>query len=196
MNRGRLIKEAFSSVVDYYDTFMSETGHTQAQQRITQFLSQKVSGSVLDVATGTGIMLEPFFNGVGVDISQEMVRRAKEKNGKEFLVADVHCLPFKDKSFDIAISCLAFPWFEHQVEALKEMVRVAGKVYLVEEEGVAARKRINIPPTLKKFFQEIEKLEMSVDIEELALNLGFTSKKVFQEDIDGSHKFVCWEING
>ena len=46
---------------------MKETGHSQAQRKIAQFISENVSGEpVLDVATGTGLMLEPFCNGVGV----------------------------------------------------------------------------------------------------------------------------------
>jgi len=121
------------------------------------------------VATGTGIMLEPFCNGVGVD-----------------------------SAFEIALSCLAFLWFENPEHALREMLgmlRVAKRVYVFEEEGIPARKRIEIPKTLEKFFETIGSLEKEVYIEELdAYRSGLIHGRVYETDIVGSHKFVCWEI--
>jgi ubiquinone/menaquinone biosynthesis C-methylase UbiE len=81
-----------------------------------------------------------------------MIKEARKKYpGKEFVVADAHYLPFKDKSFDVCMSCLAFLWYDDQEKVLKEMVRVARKVYVVEEEGIPARKRIEIPSSLQRF---------------------------------------------
>ena len=188
------IARAFDGVTDYYDKYMEETGHVESQRRVARFIKGNGRGSVLDVATGTGVMLEPFEDGVGVDVSVEMVRKAKEKQPeKSFLVSDVHNLPFKPKAFDLGISCLAFLWFDDPEAALKEMLRVCRRVYLVEEEGVPARKRIEIPDRVKHFFETIEKFEREVFITELdAYRASLMYGKVFEADIDGSHKFVCW----
>ena len=65
-----------------------------------------------------------------------MAKEAKGKyHDKEFLVADVHHLLFNNETFETALSCLAFPWFEDPEQALREMLRVAKRVYVVEEEG-------------------------------------------------------------
>ena len=194
------VARAFSMVAEHYDRYMEETGHAQAQRRIARFLSQAEgnSGSVLDVATGTGIMLEPFREGVGVDISSSMVREAKRKTpGKEFIVADAHQLPFRDKVFEASITCLAFLWFDDPEKALKEMRRVAKRTYIVEEEGVPARKRIAVPEHLKPFFEAIGKLEREVNIEGLdAYRSSLIHGRIFEADIDGSHKFVVYEVMG
>lgn len=193
-----LVRTAFSSIVDYYDEYMAKTEHAKAQRKMARLIAQRVNdGLVLDVATGTGIMLEPFQDGIGLDISSEMVEVAKAKYNKEFLVADVHYLPFRDKVFEATLSCLAFLWFENPEQALKEMVRVARKVYVIEEEGVPARKRIEIPPSLEIFFSDIERLEKEVYIESLDTYQSCPKhQRVGEVDIDGLHKFVCWEIAG
>ena len=184
------VMKAFDGVVEYYDRYMEETGHAEAQRKIAHFLAEE-NERILDVATGTGIMLEPFRDGVGVDISPSMIKEARRKNGsKEFVVADAHHLPFKNKSFGAAISCLVLPWLDDFEKVLKEMQRVAERVYIIEEEGKPARKRIEVPPLLRDFFEEIEKLEKPVSIE--ALDREYP--RVVEAEIDDLHKFVCWRL--
>jgi SAM-dependent methyltransferase len=189
------VLKAFSGVASYYDQYMEETGHVQAQRRIARSIAEVATGLVLDVATGTGIMLEPFRYGIGVDISKEMIEEAKAKYpGRKFLVADAHRLPLEDMTFDVALSCLAFPWLENPDQVLGEMLRVARKAYIIEEEGVPARKRLEVPKRLRGFFETIGKLEKEVDIGKLAAGRGFSQRRVLEADIDGAHKFVCWEV--
>jgi len=183
------IMRAFNGAAEYYDQYMEDTGHTKAQRRIARFIARNNTGKVLDVASGTGIMLEPFEDGVGVDISPRLTREAKKKDGsKGFIVADAHHLPFKDKAFEVAVSCLAFPWMDDFELVLEEMHRVAERVYIIEEEGTSSRKRIEVPSHLEGFFEEIERLEETVPIRFLDRNY----RRVAQADIDESHKFVCW----
>lgn len=184
----RKVAEAFGGIVEYYDEYMGETGHVQAQRKISKKIS--VEGKILDVATGTGVMIEGSVDGVGIDTSREMLLEAKRKNdGSEFIVADVEYIPFKDKAFTVAVSCLSFLWIPDQKSALEEMVRVSHKTYIVEEEGVPARKRVNIPKHLEAFFEEIERFEGKID-----LNLDSIGKRMCEADIDGSHKFICWSV--
>jgi ubiquinone/menaquinone biosynthesis C-methylase UbiE len=190
MNVKPRIKKAFGAVVSFYGSYMEETGHVTAQRKIFNRLT--VDGLVLDVATGTGIMIEGIDKTVGIDISMEMVREAKRKYpNKEFVVGDVEYLPFKSNTFDFVISCLAFSWFQDKRRALEEMLRVSmGKVFIVEEEGTPVRKRIEIPEHLALFFEEIERFEMPISAEEL----DKFYYRVAEADIDGSHKFVAWAV--
>lgn len=190
-SRTEEIARAFGGVVEHYDRYMEGTGHAEAQRKIAEFMARNNTGRVLDVATGTGIMLEPFRGGVGVDVSPSMIKEARRKNGgKEFVVADAHHLPFKDKAFDTAISCLVLPWLDDSEGVLREMQRVAERVYLIEEEGKPARKRIEVPPHLRGFFEKIERLERPVPIKDLDRRY----RRVAEAGIDGSHKFVCWMV--
>ncbi len=184
------ITKAFGAVVSFYDGYMGETGHVNAQRIIFNRLN--IDGLVLDVATGTGIMVEGFDKAVGIDISMEMVKEAKKKYpDKEFVVGDIEYLPFKNDTFDFVISCLAFSWFQDKRSALEEMLRVSSeKVFVVEEEGTPVRKRIEAPDDLELFFEEIERLEMPISAEELDKSY----RRVAEADIDGSHKFVAWEV--
>ena len=82
-------------------------------ERIAEFINQMDGKFVLDVGCGIGLLDFLFMNKivVGVDISSENVRQAKqiermlkpkENGGHSFVAADLHFLPFKRK-FDIII---------------------------------------------------------------------------------------------
>jgi 2-polyprenyl-3-methyl-5-hydroxy-6-metoxy-1,4-benzoquinol methylase len=68
---------------------------------------------ILDVGCGTGLASVPFLNEdytvIGIDISREMVKRAKmrippkEKDRHLFMVADAENIPCKEDSFDVGI---------------------------------------------------------------------------------------------
>ena len=185
------VAKAFSGVADFYDEYMEKTGHLTAQLKILDQIVPYANPPTLDVATGTAIFAAGLM-AVGLDVSKEMIYRAKEKYGwTPLVVGDSEFLPFKDKSFNSAVSCLAFLWFPNPEKALKEMLRVAEKVFIIEEEGTPARKRVEIPAHLKSFFEEIDKMETPISIEELDKKYI----RIAEADIDGSHKFVCWEVS-
>jgi len=92
---------------------------------------------VLDVGCGTGytaceIAREYGSRVMGIDISETMISKAKQRARKdsledmvEFRVADVFSLPFEDGSFDVALfESVLTPIPGSKVDALKEVVRV------------------------------------------------------------------------
>ena len=89
---------------------------------------------VADIGTGTGGML-PFFaefagDIVAVDISKEMLRRARARaktlglDNIEFVKADLHQLPIENASVDAAFATLVLHHAQNPAAALKEMVRI------------------------------------------------------------------------
>ena len=66
------------------------------------------SESVLDVGTGTGRFSKPMselgFRVTGVDVSRRMLLKAREKGMGGLVLGDAYSLPFKDKSFDAAMT--------------------------------------------------------------------------------------------
>jgi ubiquinone/menaquinone biosynthesis C-methylase UbiE len=106
-------------------------------------LLQRASGRILEVAVGTGKNLPYYPEGsriIAVDISLEMLKVARRRAAKlsinsSFVLADAESLPFRDKSFDTAVSALSTCTFPNPVGVFREMARVCrtgGKILLLE----------------------------------------------------------------
>jgi ubiquinone/menaquinone biosynthesis C-methylase UbiE len=89
--------------------------------------------SVLDVGCGSGRYMA-YFSGkatlvVGIDISKNAF--IKTRNGKYFVVADAHNLPFKNSFFELVFCTDVIEHLSKPLQALKEMRRVSQKrIYL------------------------------------------------------------------
>ncbi len=90
---------------------------------------------ILDIGTGPGILI-PYLREMGgclgrvfaFDISYPMIRQAQRRHAfpeTAVLQADVHHIPFPDRTFDRIICFAAFPHFETPSLAVHEMARVA-----------------------------------------------------------------------
>ncbi len=92
----------------------------------------------LDVGCGTGYCTERLVNQgatmTALDLSSEMLLKTKARCGAEVtaITGDAEALPFKENSFDFALSSLALQWCEDLSLPLSEMKRVVkpgGKIY-------------------------------------------------------------------
>lgn len=108
-------------------------------------VAEAKAGKVLDVGCGTGYALEAVGNKFsdsklyGIDLSKEMIAKAKERLGKNAVlkVAGADKLPFRENSFDCVLCTSAFHHFPSQLKALKEMKRVLkphGRLVLFDED--------------------------------------------------------------
>lgn len=96
---------------------------------IRETLGDPAGRALLDIGGGTGNFARPLseagFSVTLADFSQEMVRRARAKlPDARFLVADGQRLPFRDASFDCAISVNVLGHMPDWRLALKEARRV------------------------------------------------------------------------
>ena len=127
----------FDDIVDKYDNwFTTPLGHhvDRWEKVITWRLAKPRPGEkVLDIGTGTANYLMELarmgLDCTGLDVSENMVLRAKEKSGKEKLklklvLASAEALPFPERHFDLVISVTAFEFFPHPRRAVREMIRV------------------------------------------------------------------------
>lgn len=210
MQRNIRVKKAFSGFSGEYDKFMQDTGHTDAKTKVLEMIKNEIKGSVLDVATGTGdIAIWIAKNTItqkidGVDFSEKMIEKAKEKSRKErlninFSVQDAESLEYSDKSFDTIICCLGVCWFTNKENVLSEMKRICkdgGKIILLEEKGTTLSiekiiKEENIEATKLKIFEE---LEDSITIEEIKKMMYKLNCKLIKETqlepIDENHDLM------
>jgi len=112
--------------------------------RIVAFAQPRKGERVLDVATGPGFVGVEFAKRgvevVGTDITGEMLSHAKElrkRNGVlvEFVLAEASHQPFRDETFDVAVSRLAFHHMKDPAGAVGSMrllVKPGGRVVVAD----------------------------------------------------------------
>ena len=145
--------------------------------------------NTLDLGCGTGILFDLFRRRVGptglvtgVDFALSMVERAHRNfpfSNVTVVDADACCLPFKDSSYDLAISFAAFPHFSDKDRTVRETGRVLKRgapfyiVHLVSskeladlhhlEGGVVAHDMLPPEKELRRMFTEAKFDEVRID---------------------------------
>lgn len=128
-------------------------------------------GRILEVGIGTGKNIQYYgeWDVVGIDISRKMLEKAlirSKLSGKrvQIVQGDVESLPFKDETFDGAISTYVFCSVENPVKGLREIHRVLkpqGKAYFLEhvrsESEIAGKLMDFLNPIFKMIGPEINR---------------------------------------
>ncbi|MEX0916602.1 MAG: class I SAM-dependent methyltransferase [Candidatus Spechtbacterales bacterium] len=140
---GKKYIETWDKIAEKFEE--GKIAHTHPEQEVLLLQEMEVKSSVLDVGCATGkhtlFLASKGFDATGSDLSEEMVRIAKQKASKEgssakFVVEDATVLTFEDKSFDYVISfgntLGSIPGKDERRNALKEMLRVGRKKLILE----------------------------------------------------------------
>jgi ubiquinone/menaquinone biosynthesis C-methylase UbiE len=93
-------------------------------------LNLPANAHTLEVACATGLLTEYLatsgFNAIGIDVSEKMITAAlanKDHSG-QYQTADAKSLPFKDASFDAAISASLLNTISEPEKVMAEMARI------------------------------------------------------------------------
>lgn len=135
------VREIYRDMAPRFDRF--EPFDRLVTGRYRERLFSRASGRVLDVACGTGVNFPYLPAGVdlvGIDLSEAMLARARERLAEldldgEVRRADAADLPFEDDRFDTVVSSLSTCTFPEPVAVLREMDRVCapeGRILLLE----------------------------------------------------------------
>ena len=101
--------------------------------------------SLLDVGCGTGFLIDILTKQrkaryCGADLSDEMIRVAKEKNipEAEFVVCTADKLLYPDETFDIVTCSQSFHHYPYPEKAMQEAYRVLkpGGLYILSDTGI------------------------------------------------------------
>lgn len=158
-------------------------------QKSIEFLSEVKDGKVLEVGCGGGQFVRLLsyvrkeFDYFGTDISKKAISIASNKDNRiKYCVADLVCMPFKQKSFDVII---AFDVFEH----IHDFKKAISNIYFsLRDKGIMVAyvpcegepftlywlfSKINIWKSLqRKHFGHIQSFKKD-EIEELLKENGF-----------------------
>lgn len=123
-----------SSVSEVYDELLVPLVFEQYARDLTQRLTGMESGSVLEVAAGTGVVtrrlasvLRPEVSITATDLSQAMIDRATRigtERAVEWRQADVMSMPFAPASFDVVVCQFGVMFFDPKRDAFAEVRRV------------------------------------------------------------------------
>lgn len=117
----------YDGIADWYDSEFQPAPLESETWEVLNRLLGEPNGSLLDVGCGTGsyaaALDERGWDVTGVDVSEDMLRRAAEK-GVRTVQADASTLPFEDASFDAAVSVFTNTDVDDLAGVAREIVRV------------------------------------------------------------------------
>ena len=130
---------------DQRDTYYYSQNGKISCRYIAEQIRELPYGSLLDVGCGTGYLMELLTKQrparyCGVDLSDEMIRVAKEKqiDSAEFVVCSADKLPYPDETFDIVTCSQSFHHYPYPEKAMQEARRVlkSGGLYILSDTGI------------------------------------------------------------
>ncbi len=123
----------FNEKATVWDQMMAHKPHEKLRE-IFGAWEFAPGSTILDVGSGTGVMLPLLKNKLGpsgkiiaFDLAEEMLLMAKKKNGEEgidYIQGDIAAAPFTDNTFDVLICNSCFPHFLNQAVSVREMARI------------------------------------------------------------------------
>jgi len=142
---------------DHHAGTWDESRHPEEDARLARVvaLAEAMPGhAVLDVGTGTGVLVPHLLRAVGpagkvaaIDVSAGMLEVARQKGfpaNVDFQQADVRRIPFPEAAFDRVICNAAFPHFEDRAQSLREMIRVLRSGGILVISHPIGREAVNV----------------------------------------------------
>jgi ubiquinone/menaquinone biosynthesis C-methylase UbiE len=169
----------------------------EALNRIVQWAGTGPEDTVLDVASGPGLLVCTFAraakHATGVDMTPAMLEQARKLQKEKGLtnvswqLGDVYALPFPQPQFSIVSSRFAFHHFQDPLAALKEMKRVClpgGKIIVADMAPLPEKATALNAAELLRDPSHVRALPLQ-ELCELFEQAGFASPQVNHYRVEG-----------
>ncbi|HDR7949303.1 TPA: class I SAM-dependent methyltransferase [Bacillus toyonensis] len=144
---------------EYWNQNSQEMWDSGSRSTIIPFFEQYVEkeAQVLDVGCGDGYgtykLSRVGYKAVGVDLSEIMIQKGKERgedSNLSFVKGDLSALPFENEQFKASMAINSLEWTENPLQALNEIKRVLKKdgYACIAILGPTAKPRENSYPRL------------------------------------------------
>ena len=126
------IMKSFDIQASEYDTSRASHFARQCYSYVLNILNPIQFNNILDIGCGTGSLMvklldeKPQVRGYGLDLSEEMLKVAREKLPKriELVYGEAEALPYDNKKFETVVMVDSFNYFVNPEQAIKEAYRV------------------------------------------------------------------------
>lgn len=127
-----LTRKIYNIQSHFYDQLLANAIRKRQQDAISR-MNIKAGDLVLDIGIGTGVSLEsypPYCRVVGIDISEGMLRRARERvkrlglRNVSLALADAMKMPFKENTFDHILVSHVITVVSDPIKLLENIKRV------------------------------------------------------------------------
>ncbi len=134
-------KENYNKIAKDYENSPEGKYTLSFNRYLSEHIPLKERDRILDIGCGNGRLLKMItyqsdVEAFGIDISEEMVRTAREENPEiTFYESEADKTPFEDEFFDVVTVCCAFHHFVSPESFLKEAHRILkplGRLYIAD----------------------------------------------------------------
>ncbi len=202
------IRNAYRRYANHYDRVFGPV-FAQGRKFAIEVLNQKPGQRILEVGVGTGLSLpayDPRTRVVGIDISPEMLDKARERvtaecdghQVEDLLVMDAENLEFPDDSFD-SIACMyvasVVPHPDRLISEMRRVCKPGGDILIVNHFA----SRNPVLRGLEKGLRPLSKLvgfRPDMDLDTLPDHDGFERLSVRKANLFGYWKLVHYRNGG
>jgi ubiquinone/menaquinone biosynthesis C-methylase UbiE len=127
----------FDNWANNYDCLLTSVFYQAVHQRIFDYITLNDNSYILDLGCGTGKLFRrlatqfPTLSGVGLDLSENMVKQAKLRNQFperiRFKQGNAENLPFENNTFEGVFNTISFLHYPHPQKVFDEVSRVLKK---------------------------------------------------------------------
>lgn len=157
---------SYDSIAHLYETASVPKIFVRPAKDLVELAGINASDKVLDVGTGTGATAAAVLDAVGsdariygIDVSEEMLKRAKSNGISKLVLGILPDIPFRDVSFDAALSSFVLSHLQEPERLLLEMKRVLKDRGVI---GISGWKKA--PDPHSELWREIAKTYVDLDL--------------------------------
>jgi ubiquinone/menaquinone biosynthesis C-methylase UbiE len=168
----------FNNWAPNYDFVFVSVFYQALHRRLLDYVTLPDRSQVLDLGCGTGKLLDrlathfPDLQGIGVDLSPEMLRQARLANRHHprliFANGNAEDLPCGAAQFDAVFNTISFLHYQHPDRVFSEVSRVlkpGGKFYLIDSIPPLTDRSQSVPltPGGARFYSPVRRAELGLE---------------------------------